>query len=238
MFARIALILLALVVAVLAGCSKPPEYGSEDKLVFPGTYRQTWAVAPALNLSGQSGIDPLLQADLVYEEVEQVEGLTGVPVNRVAEVYAALRINQVQSPEEAALVCELLNVDALVVPTVTMYDPYDPPKFGVSMQLFFAGDSPRQQLSFSARDLTRTASSETSGEILTPPPSFLQASAIYDAREGSTREALWRYAYGRNDPASPATANRFLLEMDRFCGFAYHELIEELLATPGAVASR
>ncbi len=32
--------------------------------------------------------------------------------------------------------CRLLGCDGLVIPTVTAYDPYDPPKFGASLQLF------------------------------------------------------------------------------------------------------
>ena len=230
------ILLLAL---ILTGCAGDPEYGVEERLAFPGTYRQTWAVAPALNLSGRETIDPLLQADLVYEEIEQVEGLTGVPVNRVAQVYAALQIDQVESPEEAALVCELLGVDALVVPTVTLYDPYDPPKFGVSLQLFFAEEQRATQVSLDARALTHAGTADASAELAPPPPpEFLQASAVYDAREGSTRAALFAHAAGRSDPAGPAMARAYLLDMDRFCGFAYHELIEDLLLTPAALAVR
>ena len=65
-----------------------------------------------------------------------MHGLTVVPVNRVAEVYASLRIEKVQSAEQAAIVCDLLGCDALVVPTMTAYDPYNPPKMGASLQVF------------------------------------------------------------------------------------------------------
>ena len=55
---------------------------------------------------------------VVYQQMQQVRGLTMVPVNRVAEVFAGLKIEKVQSPEQAALVCDLLGCDALVVATV------------------------------------------------------------------------------------------------------------------------
>ena len=230
---------LAAALPMTAGCASDPDYGTEQRLSFPGVYRQTWAVAPALNLSGRETVDPLLQADLVYEEVEQVDGLTGVPVNRVAQVYAALGIAQIESPEEAALVCDLLGVDALVVPTVTLYDPYDPPKFGVSLQLFFAEEQRATQVHLDHRALTQAGTAEAAGgQLLPPPPEFLQASAIYDAREGSTRAALFAHATGRNDPEGAAMHRGYLLDMDLFCGFAYHELIEDLLLTPAAVAVR
>src|SRR5438874_4619373 len=122
---------------ILSGCeSHPPPYGREAEMSLPGKRRQVWAVAPAVNLSGQNGVDPLLQADIVYGQLQQVHGVTAIPVNRVAQVYASLHLERVQSADQAALVCDLLGCDGLLVPTVTLYDPSDPPKFGAALQLF------------------------------------------------------------------------------------------------------
>src|SRR4051794_28708340 len=111
---------LAVAAAILAGCSvaKEPQYGREDKTWLPGTHAQVWAVAPAINLSGQHQVDGLLQSDLLFQQLQQVRGITVVPVNRVVEVFQAMRIDKVQSEHQAAEVCELLGVDALVVPTI------------------------------------------------------------------------------------------------------------------------
>ena len=74
------------------GCTpKDPEYGHEQTKALTTQRRQIWAVAPAINLSGEKGVDPFLQADLVFQQLQQVRGVTVIPVNRVAEVYAALR---------------------------------------------------------------------------------------------------------------------------------------------------
>src|SRR3954465_10909272 len=101
-------ILLLLACLVLAGCGdKTPEYGQERALALPGSVRQTWAVAPVVDLSGER-VDPILQADLVHAQAQRIAGLNIVPVNRVVQVYAALHINQVQSEEQAALICDLL----------------------------------------------------------------------------------------------------------------------------------
>src|SRR5438270_3549368 len=124
----LAIVVLLVVAASLPGCSGQKPYGVETELYLPAKKRQVWAVAPVINLSGQKDVDPLLQADLVFAQLQQVHGLTVVPVNRVVEVYAGLRIEKVQTPEQAALVCDLLGCDALVVPTVTEFDPYNPPK--------------------------------------------------------------------------------------------------------------
>ena len=89
-----------LILACAAGCHHDKPYGLETPAFLPGTQRQVWAIAPAVNLSGQV-VDPLLQSDDLFEQLQQVQGLTVIPVNRVAEVFAALKIARVQSPEQS-----------------------------------------------------------------------------------------------------------------------------------------
>jgi len=77
-----------------------------------------------VNLSGVTQVDPIIQADLLYAQVQQTAGLNVIPVNRVVEVFAALKIEQVQSEEQAAIICDVLGCDALLIATITAYDPY------------------------------------------------------------------------------------------------------------------
>ena len=221
-------IVAALVLIELVGCAAKHQYGTEMPVYLPGKHRQVWAVAPALNLSGQEEVDPLLQADDVYEQLQQVHGLTVIPVNRVAQVYAALKLDKVQSSEQAALVCDALACDALVVPTVTAYDPYDPPKFGASLQLF---RKPRGYGRAPDIDIRALASAASPPPVQSLPrqAGFKQSVGMYDAANGSVREALFEYARGRNDPLGPLGSREYLLSMDRYCGFVYHELIVDLL---------
>lgn len=225
--------LIAAVLLSLLGCTsnKPADYGVERPLFLPGNTRQIWAVAPVLNLSGEKQVDPILQADLVYQQLQQVAGITALPVNRVAEVYAALRIDQVHSEEQAALVCDLLGCDALLVATVTIYDPYAPPKLGASLTLFRKGGY-RRPANVDPRELVRRAAPLPSESPSAPQPGSVQVVGMFDAANGSIRADLMRYAQGRNDPVGPYKERAYLVEMDRFCGFVYHSLIEELLARP------
>lgn len=216
-------------VAVLTGCQHEKPYGMEEQLMLPGRKAQTWAVAPAVNISGQK-VDPLLQADLVYQQLQQVHGLTVVPVNRVVEVYASLHLESVQSQEQADLVCRLLGCDALLVPTVTAYDPYNPPKFGVALQLFLRGGTV-QTSGVDPRELARRASPSPTQE-LPANGSFVQVVGMFDAANGTVRRQLLEYAQGRNDPTGPFGANEYLVSMDRYCGFAYWTLVSELLYSP------
>lgn len=215
----------------LTGCKESKPYGYEPTLLLPGTVRQTWAVAPVLDLSGQKTVDPILQADLLFGQLQQVAGLTVIPVNRVAEVYAALRIERVQSEQQAALVCDLLGCDALVVATVTAYDPFDPPKMGGSLHLFRRGDW-RRPANVDPRELARQAAPTTQSSTARAGQ-MTQVVGMFDSANGSVRSAALQYAEGRNDPNSPYQARIILIEMDRYASFVYHFLITELLAKPG-----
>jgi hypothetical protein len=216
-----------LLVGGLWGCtSRPPPYGSEETLALPGSRRQTWAVAPVVNLSGARGVDPLLQADVLYIQLQQVTGLNVIPVNRVWDVYRALGIGQVQSQRQAELVCELLGCDALVLGTVTIYDPYEPPRMGAALQVFRRGDF-RVPPDVDPRELARAAAPTTQAAM--PPGHFVQAVGMFDAANGTTRQRLLAYASGRHDPQGPLRERGYLVEMDRYAGFVYHELLVELL---------
>lgn len=217
---------LAAMIAV--GCQPKEKYGTEAQVFLPGEHRQVWAVAPAVNLSGQE-VDPLLQSDDLFEQLQQVHGLTVVPVNRVAQVLAALQIARVQSPQQATLVCEQLGCDALVVPTVTIYDPYDPPKVGASLQIFRKGET-QLPPNVDVHELSRAAAPPP-GVPLPPPQQagFKQSVGIFDSANGSVRDRLTVYAQGRHDPLGPLGTREYLLNMDRYCGFVYHELIVDLL---------
>lgn len=213
-----------------SGCTQKKPYGSEWRQSLGESRSVVWAVAPAVDLSGQRGIDPLLQADILYQQLQTVEGVTVVPVNRVAEVYASLGIEKVQSVEQANLVCDLLGVEALLVPTITIYDPYDPPKMGASLQMFIKPGAYKRKANVDPRSLSRMATpGET--ESLSPEPDFEQAVGMFDAANGSVRDRLFFYAAGRNDPQGPLGRKEYLVSMDRYSGFVYHELIGQLIAS-------
>jgi hypothetical protein len=227
--------------AVVGGCGgeHTPQYGMERPLTLWTARRQVWAIAPAINLSGQNSVDPLLQADLVYEQLQSVRGVTVIPVNRVAQVYAALRLEKVDNAQQAAVVCEQLGCDGLIVPTVTDFDPYEPPKFGGSLQLF---GKPRGFIvpdNVDPRDLVRAATPPAEAGLasqqqdLNSSGAFLQSVGMFDAANGSVRQAVLDYAVGRNDPQGPLGSKEYFVNMDRYCGFAYHAMITELVERAG-----
>jgi hypothetical protein len=218
---------------VVGGCDlfdpKPPPYGVEKQLFLPGTKTQVWAVAPVINLSGQKAVDAVLQADLVYQQMQQVHGLKLVPVNQVVAVLAGLKIEKVQSADQAAVVCDLLGCDALVVPTVTIYDPYDPPKLGASLQLFSKPAGFVRPKNVDVHELTRAAAPVEDDSLPAPNNKFVQAVGMFDAANGSVRDAVVDYARGRQDPVGPLGVREYTSDMDRYCGFVYNALTVDLL---------
>ncbi len=219
-------IIACVAITFLSGCFAP-KYGEETALSISNGSHPIWAIAPAINLSGESSVDPILQADLVYHQLGAVNNVTLIPVNRVIQVFAALHISQVESQEQASIVCEQLGCDGLVIPTITIYDPYNPPKLGAALQLM-RRDTTVHVNNVDARELTRQAMPMVT-DVLPPHPTFIQVVGMYDAANGSVRDALWRYAKGRNDPTSPLAADEYLLSMDRYCGFVYYTLIQQMI---------
>jgi hypothetical protein len=228
----VSLCLLGLCIADI-GCTKPdPVYGHEQTKSLTTRRRQIWAVAPVINLSGEKGVDPFLQADLVFQQLQQVHGVTAIPVNRVAEIYANLRIERVSSPEQAALVCDLLQCDGLVVPTVTIFDTYNPPKLGAAMQLFVKPGTFVRAINVDPRELARSAAPRQIDPMPAVGGDVIQAVGLFDATNGTVRDRLHRYAAGRHEPLGPLGEKEYYMNMDRYCGFAYAELIEQLIASP------
>ncbi len=218
---------------LLAGCSHEKPYGVEARLRLPaGSGREVWAVAPAIDLSGENLIDPLLQGDSLFRELQTVLGLTALPVNRAAQVYAALGIRQVQSQADADLVLSNLGATGLVVPTITLYDPYDPPKVGATLTLF------RRSAKLQPPARSDATPREQARDALPPPgstlpvnfaPGTVQATGVFDAANGSVRVALAEYADGRYDPRGPAAEREYLLDVDRYTGWVYYELLHDLV---------
>jgi hypothetical protein len=225
---------LAMGVVWTAGCNTlppPKPYGQEAQLFLPGHQTLVWAVAPALNLSGESHVDPLLQSDLVFQELQQVHGLTVIPVNRVAEVYASVRVEKVESEAQASRICDLLGCDGLIIPTISTYDPYDPPKMAASLQLYAKPGTVDASQLLDPHQLDQSATPDAMA--LPRPKRLIQVVGMFDAADGTVRSQAQAYAMGRTDPNGPMGDREIYLDMSRYGGFVYHELIRQLLARLG-----
>ncbi len=116
---------------------QPKPYGEEQQMFLPGAASAGLGDRPDdQHQRAEPRSIRCCKAIWSISRCRQVHGLTVIPVDRVVEVYASLKIDKIRIEQQAYAVCQILGCDGLIVPTVTAYDPYDPPKFGASLQLF------------------------------------------------------------------------------------------------------
>lgn len=212
-----------------AGCSgKKDELSAPEVLVSPYDNLQgdsLWAVAPLRNESAVSTVDVLAVSDTLVARAAEIRGVACLPMNRTLAAMRALGMSAVRSPADARTLARALGVDAIIVGAITAYDPYDPPKIGLTIGLYPAGPAaatvnPRA-LAASPRDAT-------------PPPAMLDqpiavASEYLDAQNDEVLRNLRRYATGRTATPSPLGWKKYTASMDLYTDFAAYWSLYRLL---------
>ena len=214
-------------VALMGGC----RYQKPIDLNSPWLPRQqVWAVAPLANESGVSAVDRLAVSDALVLETASIDGVDVLPLNRTLEAMTALQIglNGIPTNEEFQVLIQELGVDAILVGTVIAYDPYQPLRFGASIQLIEASGQVAQ--AFDPRSLTMAVSERGVQTGLSGPSPLVQASGIFDAENHGVLMSLERYAAGRSThELARSGVGLYLLDMDEFSEFVFHELLDRLL---------
>ena len=214
---------------LLPGCqSSPKGVDGGDGFDLP----RTIAVAPFLNQSGSEFLDTIAVTDEFYTELQQVEGLHVVPVNRVLAALGKLGKTQVTSPAEAVALLEALNADRLIVGSITQYDPYSPPKVGMAVQLYCRDTPQATELNskfINPGELARHDKPFTGmapGEPIRPRAAVVR---LYDAAQSEVIEKIKRYAKKRNGLEGPTGWRRYITTRN-YLRFVSHEIIGEMLA--------
>ena len=223
----------------IGGCAaQGPQLQPPAALVSP--YDSTggdvlWAVAPAANESGAGFVDPLAVGDALAGAAAQVRGISVVPVNRTIEAMRANEIGRITTPGEAQQVARTLGVDAILVPALTAYDPYDPPVVGLSVALYGSDrmgrvNAPRRNLLEDTRLLALQATDAASadGRVFATDPEAV-GSVYLDARSHDVRIRLSRYAEGRSEPVSALGEDAYLASAELYMDFAAYTAIGALL---------
>jgi hypothetical protein len=224
----VTLIAIAALGAALGGCDTEPKLIPPTRLASPLSERQLWAVAPFENESGVSVVDGARLADLFAQEAQQAQGIDLVPVNRVIAAMRHLRLPRVATAADAQALVQLLQVDGLIIGTVTAYDPYRPPILGLAVQLWI---SPRvTQTAFNPRDLVTSSSGEIAPAAMSPAQPTAQASGVFDASEHDTLLALRQYSVGRTEIESPYGSDGYLVNIELYTKFVSHRLMDALLS--------
>lgn len=214
----------------LLGC----QAMSTKPMALPSPYptRQVWAVAPLRNESGTLQADSLRFADKLAEQIEQVQGVSVLPVNRTLAAMEQLQIREITSPAQVVALQRLLAADALVIGSISGYDSYDPPKVGLIVELHRVIRTPaigdlqqvrRFAVSASAKGNTLDANG------ISPRPISV-VSHFYDAADPHTRDELQRFADRRGgEDNDPATWRLYRIDMDRYETFTCYATVARLI---------
>ncbi len=222
-------VLLLIATALLIGGCSLLEGRGADPLHSPYLTRRVWAVAPLRNESGSLQADGQSLADDLVGHLENASNLDVLPVNRVLAAMEALDIAEVSTPAEAKQLLRALGVDGLVVGTITAYDPYDPPKLGLAVELYVN----EQVEYYDSLNVRALAQASTDPGTLPDPPALIQpinsVSAVLDASDPVVRKRLMRYAVNRGQVKETGSWHLYRISMDLYSDFASYVMSWRLL---------
>ena len=215
---------------VLMGCETSPSRKPRPPMASEAPYPALIAVAPFSNESGVP-IPPseILQiGDGVVANVNQVRGWNAVPLNRTIQKMRQLGISEIPDLKTAARLVQAMEVDAIILGTITEWDPYDPPRVGANAILLAANGLEHRNVDPRALEGTTGESAKATD---TPPRQVAQVVGIYDAAQHATLVKLKRYASGRFDLAGgfDPPERYYLMVFRRYVEFATWCLVEGLL---------
>lgn len=225
---RTLLFTLTLLLVVVGGCRLMPErIDQPTALISPYPGAKLWAVMPLRNESGTSVVDSAAMADRLAAEIERVEGIGVLPVNRVLAELDRAEFDSVNSVGEAMQLMHRLEVDGLIVGTISAWQPYEPPEIGASIQLYSRRSPDADPID--TRALSGAPTDEQVGLTNRYEQPVASVGGHFDAGNGTVLQRLKDYAEGRTPPQSAAGWRRYLLSMDLYARFVSHELTRRLL---------
>jgi hypothetical protein len=219
---------LALWAVAWAPAACAPALRPRPGVLAPYAETQVWAVAPPLNESGVSIVDPARVADAIAREVQQVEGLEIIAVNRVLDAMDRLAIQEIASEGQARAVLDLLGADALLVGSITAWDPYPPLTLGLSLELY-GREAPSGAVAVDPVAISRVTQGEVAPGQMSPVAPLAYAAGVFDGRDHQTLLWLDEYAESRHEPEGAYGRGVYLVSMDLFTQFVGHRLVRDLL---------
>ncbi len=218
---------------LLGGCAAP-----QSSLVAPNTITAPydalagevmWAVVPPVNEAGTSLMDPLEVGDALVAAVTEVRGVAALPLNRTIQAMRALKIERITSPQQVRALAEAMGVDGVIVPSVSAWDPYDPPVIGLSLALYSRSGS-QGSLGLDPKALSTAASDER----FLAHSNFLDRPVVakiehLDARNHQVQLLVQDYAHGRSDSGSALNWRIYLASMDLYTDFAAYHLVRQVV---------
>jgi len=121
------------------GCALIPETLHQPQFHNPLPQLHRVAVLPFFNQSENPYVDPDLVAERYIHELQTIPGFEVVPLGFAKNVMAASGIRG-DTRGDFRKLARLMQVDAVVVGSVTEYDPYYPPRMGLAVDWYAASE--------------------------------------------------------------------------------------------------
>jgi hypothetical protein len=236
----------------------PPKQTQPMEYVMTSPYvgTQVIAIAPAINVTGSRDFDPNVVSDTMFNELQQVAGITVLPLNKTIFAMQRLHLRSIDSPETAAKVAEAMGADSILMISVTAYDPYIPPTVGMTVQLYTVRDpedvpvvsvaAPEPQVRAlradgSALEVAPTKeqikkaaieeAAKKAAEVQSRPKRHLAASisAVFNGTNQTVKQEIRDFAAGRTHEGSAMGPDRYLSDADAFMRFVCHAMVSRLM---------
>jgi len=190
----------------------------------------TIAVAPAINQSGSLDFDPARFGDRMATELSYADGVSVIPVSRVLAALSASGHERVRSRTHALELARAVGADAILVFSVTDYDPYDPPRIGVSAQLYGSSSGPNAG-SLDPTALSRWGRLASARDPQRPRRRNVVAETqkVFDASHDAIVRDIKRYASIRGADDSPFGWRRYVVSQQEFIEYCCFATIRALL---------
>ncbi len=186
------------------------------------------AVAPAINVSGSSDLDPNRVADLMAGELSYVDMVDVIPVSRVLAVLTDQERRRIESPAHALEVARILGADAILVFSVTEYDPYDPPVVGISAQLY--GRTRFGLARFNPQRESRRGSPSPDIGFISPLAPIAQAQRVFNATHEWGSSEVQRFARMRCADCGPLGWRKYVASQQAYVRFCCYKTLESLMS--------
>jgi hypothetical protein len=219
--------LTILALAWSAGCTPLP---TSDE---PRAGIRVVAVLPFVDQTSGSSFDADEAANLMASELVKI---AGVRVVRPAQIRAGLEVGEsLATVNDAVRIGRRVRADAVLACAITDYDPYDPPKIGISVQFLRVAAHP-----LTSQDLDRMLQSASwkSGPLPMTPDKAGHVLAlfedVYDSQDGRTRGDLINYARKQAGGGSAFAHEReFLAVQSRYLQFVSGRVAERAWESHG-----
>jgi hypothetical protein len=133
-----------LMAAATSGCALLPDRIVEPQFHNPLPQIYRVAVLPFFNQSAEPTVDGDAVAMAYYNELQLIPGFEVMPVGVAKQMLAAsiaVTGSEPRSGPEFQRLARMMNVDAVLVGSITEYSPYYPPRMGLAVDWYAANPS-------------------------------------------------------------------------------------------------